>query len=475
MLKVSAIISTYNAANLIRGCLEDLLNQTLYKKGKLEIIIIDSGSLQNEAEIVRKYQDKHSQIKYLRTESRETLYQSWNRGISIAKGEFITNANTDDRHDRKCLEILAQELEEKCGIDLVYGNLFKSLKPNEEFVENDKSMPCESQKFSPGTLLLHNFIGAQPMWRKSLHEKIGLFDEKFEVVGDYEFFLRAASEGCKFSYVNDAEGLMLRHANALSTRDSTSHYEKLSLLKFFRSSEQIKRIYRPYFENSSMWQNASNDLGIRSLCYYPQFSKGYPQFDFSFAKECFSHNSDQISQYNLNSLNKIVQPQSKLETNCFQSLFFYSYSEKLPPEYELKGTDPIYFRLLGDEIIKGVVHQKYKFDLIKFNEFFFGHLDLKVISKANSIFIWGYNERARFLEIYLENLGHKNIRFIDSNPEIHNEFSQTNLKKPIPPERLKDVENSLFILTMSSHHWPIVTTQINNIFSDSIILTFDKT
>ena len=54
---------------------------------------------------------------------------------------------------------------------------------------------CTSQKFFPGSLLLHDYTGAQPVWRKSIHDKIGLFDENYEVVGDYEFVLRAVSRG----------------------------------------------------------------------------------------------------------------------------------------------------------------------------------------------------------------------------------------------------------------------------------------
>lgn len=61
-IKVSAIVSTYNSERFIRGCLEDLVNQTLYKKGELEIIVIDSGSQQNEREIVEEFQKKYKNL-----------------------------------------------------------------------------------------------------------------------------------------------------------------------------------------------------------------------------------------------------------------------------------------------------------------------------------------------------------------------------------------------------------------------------
>ena len=41
---VSAIVSTYNSEKFIAGCLEDLVNQSIYKSGLLEIVIVNSGS-----------------------------------------------------------------------------------------------------------------------------------------------------------------------------------------------------------------------------------------------------------------------------------------------------------------------------------------------------------------------------------------------------------------------------------------------
>ena len=69
---VSAIVSTYNAENYIRGCLEDLLAQTL--ADRMEIIVVDSASEQNEGDIVREFQQRFKRLVYIRTKSRESVY-----------------------------------------------------------------------------------------------------------------------------------------------------------------------------------------------------------------------------------------------------------------------------------------------------------------------------------------------------------------------------------------------------------------
>ena len=133
MTQVSAIVSTYNNSCFLEGCIRNLLNQSINKDGNLEIVVIDSGSTESEGEIVRSFRNNYPEIKYIRTENRESLYQAWNRGIEMASGQYITNANTDDRHHSECIERLVNKLEKQPDCDVAYGNLYKSATPNEIF------------------------------------------------------------------------------------------------------------------------------------------------------------------------------------------------------------------------------------------------------------------------------------------------------------------------------------------------------
>ena len=102
---VSAIVSTYNSERFMQQCLEDLERQTI--ADQLEIIVIDSCSTENEGSIVKEFQSRFHNIVYLRTDQRERLYTAWNRAVAMAKGKYLTNANTDDRHHPSSFEKLA--------------------------------------------------------------------------------------------------------------------------------------------------------------------------------------------------------------------------------------------------------------------------------------------------------------------------------------------------------------------------------
>lgn len=204
---VSAIVSTYNSEKFIRGCIEDLEAQTI--SDRLEIIIIDSGSLQNERTVVEELQSRFSNIKYIRTEERETVYKAWNRAIEAASGKYLTNANTDDRHRSDAYERMAEVLEAKPEISLVYADVATTTEENQTLHTADITGFLKWPDFDPKLLFEGCYVGPQPMWRKSLHNLYGYFDPTFRSAGDYEFWLRLAINSERFYHLPDVLGLYL--------------------------------------------------------------------------------------------------------------------------------------------------------------------------------------------------------------------------------------------------------------------------
>jgi glycosyltransferase involved in cell wall biosynthesis len=245
-VKVTAIVSTYNSSKFIKGCLEDLVNQTLYKKDELEIIIINSGSEENEEEIVNEFIKNHKNIRYYKTE-KESIYKAWNRAIKLAKGKYITNANTDDRHRNDALEKMLSVFENDETVDIVYANSLKTVTPNDLFHSQTPKSEIKWSQFDKDLILFGCFIGPHPMWKMDLHKRFGLFSEELDVVGDYEFWLRISRES-KFHHINEALGLYYynnksaEHRNQSLTNDENTDVQKIYLSKYIQSFEDVNRI-----------------------------------------------------------------------------------------------------------------------------------------------------------------------------------------------------------------------------------------
>ncbi len=210
---ISAIVSTYNDSRFIRGCLEDLLRQTI--GAELEIIVVDSGSREDEGRIVKKLQVDHPNIVYLRTEERETVYGAWNRGIRAARGKYITNANTDDRHSPDAMERMVNILEKFPEVALVYADAIITATPNEVFGHHTRTGVFHWHPWDRQALLEKGcFIGPQPVWRKSIHAEFGYFDDTLVSSGDYEFWLRI-SQLYDFYHLDMPLGLYLERGDSI--------------------------------------------------------------------------------------------------------------------------------------------------------------------------------------------------------------------------------------------------------------------
>jgi glycosyltransferase involved in cell wall biosynthesis len=213
---VSALVSTFNSARFIEGCLADLEAQTI--AGRLEIVVVDSASEEGEGAIVRRWQERFANIRYVRTESRESVYAAWNRAIRMARGAYLTSANTDDRHRVDALERMSRVLELRPEVALVYADVVETETENETFERCTPTRVRRWHEWARDTLLTRGcFVGPQPMWRRSVHAEHGLFDERLVSSGDFEFWLRI-SQSHPFHHIREPLGLYLSRPDSVEHR-----------------------------------------------------------------------------------------------------------------------------------------------------------------------------------------------------------------------------------------------------------------
>ena len=92
-LKLSIIVPVYNVLPYIRKCIDSLLAQTI---GDFEIILIDDGSTDGTADVLREYADKYPEIIQLKRVENGGQGRARNIGIEMAQGEFLGFIDSDD-------------------------------------------------------------------------------------------------------------------------------------------------------------------------------------------------------------------------------------------------------------------------------------------------------------------------------------------------------------------------------------------
>ena len=89
---VSIIIPVYNTKPYLERCIQSVVQQT-YKQ--LEILLIDDGSTDGAAELCDRFAEHHTNIYVVHIENRGVSIAR-NKGLDIARGEFILFIDSDD-------------------------------------------------------------------------------------------------------------------------------------------------------------------------------------------------------------------------------------------------------------------------------------------------------------------------------------------------------------------------------------------
>jgi len=244
--KISIITSVYNGDKYIRPFLEDITNQSIFEE-KCELVLINANSPGNEEEIIKEYQEKYpDNIVYKKLDEDPGIYGTWNLGLELSSGDYLTNANLDDRRSPLFMETLAKQL---CGndeVDLIYADNYLTLAPNETFDNNSSSNEVyPSEEFSIEGMLRGNSPHCMPMWKRTLHDSNGEFDSKYRSAGDWEFWLRCAFNGAQFKKYSQPLGLYYFNPEGVSTNAENDTWKREEEREVFKKYQKL------YIENQN--------------------------------------------------------------------------------------------------------------------------------------------------------------------------------------------------------------------------------
>lgn len=232
--KISIITSVFKGDEFIRPFLEDITRQTIFKE-KCELVLVNPNSPGNEEAVINEFIEKFPKnIVYKRLESDPGIYACWNEAIKLSSGEFVTNANLDDRKSPYFMEELAKNLVIDKYADVVYANNLMTDKPNETWEVNSSNGTYPTEAFSLDAMLRGNPPHCMPMWRKSLHERFGYFEEKYRSASDWEFWLRCAFGGSNFVKVNRSLGLYYFNPRGMSTNPENNSWKRQEEKEIFK-------------------------------------------------------------------------------------------------------------------------------------------------------------------------------------------------------------------------------------------------
>ena len=187
-MKLSIITINYNNREGLLKTIESVILQTF---NDFEWIVIDGGSHDGSRELIEQYADHFS---YWVSEPDRGVYNAMNKGIKVAKGDYLQFLNSGDwLYDETSLE---RCFSHSFTSDIVYGDIC--------FVKQQGGM---KKSCFPSPLTLRYFyrfsLGHNASFIKREVLQQDYYDERFRIVSDWEFFLKKALKGCSFEYIDE--------------------------------------------------------------------------------------------------------------------------------------------------------------------------------------------------------------------------------------------------------------------------------
>lgn len=199
MSVVSVIMPCYNASAYIDKAIKSVLAQTYTD---WELLVVDDGSKDGSPEIAKAYEKKDLRI-HLIEQPNSGACVARNRGLQLAKGEYVKYFDADDILDPNCLEEQVKQIERLLPHQIPFG--YYHTIDNQDRLIDDNPYSEDFLKAAKGDSVQYIFsywqmLTSCPLHRKKMLDAIGGFDPSLSRGQETDLHFRLALAGAQFVY-----------------------------------------------------------------------------------------------------------------------------------------------------------------------------------------------------------------------------------------------------------------------------------
>ncbi|PPS44225.1 glycosyltransferase family 2 protein [Chroococcidiopsis sp. TS-821] len=238
---ISVITPVYNGAKYIENCLKVVIEQNC---SDLEHIIVDGGSTDATVDIIKKYAQEYSHIRWLSEKDRGQS-DAMNKGIHMAKGNIIAILNVDDFYEPNVLNRVSAIFKNLPEPSLLVGNC--------NILDDDDNLKRvnKPKRLKITDLLVGYNINPFPFnpsayfYHKQLHEKVGLYEVDEHYAMDVDFLLKAV-QVANVKYINETWGNYRQIAGTKTVNDINSGQNAIRLRQLMQKYHQQLPVHKQW-------------------------------------------------------------------------------------------------------------------------------------------------------------------------------------------------------------------------------------
>jgi O-antigen biosynthesis protein len=201
-MKITALVSLFNSSRWLRNRIQNLLETDAYRRGELLIFMLNCQSHDVGDDAIAVQYAGVPRVHYEVYHEPCSVYAAWNYMIRRTITPYLTNANTDDVVAPDAYTKLMAACEASGSI-LAYPDWYVTNQENQRWPIN--GWLDQNGYYSPESGQLS--CGHFPVWKRELHNQVGLFDPSFRALGDADLWFRAWRMGIRnFCYHGEPLG-----------------------------------------------------------------------------------------------------------------------------------------------------------------------------------------------------------------------------------------------------------------------------
>jgi len=240
-LFISVIVPVYNGARFLCEAVESILYQ---RYNPLEVIIVDDGSTDDTAKVAASMGED---IRYI-YQSNSGPASARNTGLKMARGEIIGFLDADDLWPDNKLNIQLNRLIEDPALDVVMGRI--------QYIKMPGAPDINIKFRGPENILANVHLGSG-LFKKSVFDRVGMFDESLLHWEDHDWFLRARELDVSITILKEITLYYRVHAQNMSHNENLGKKYMFKALKKSldrrRKQENIRKLSN-WFEFDELWR-----------------------------------------------------------------------------------------------------------------------------------------------------------------------------------------------------------------------------
>lgn len=260
MVKLSVVVCTYNRCQLLKTCLDSLVNQTLPHSG-YEIIVIDNNSTDDTQKFVLEYYSNIKNIRMIK-EEKQGLSHARNRGWREASGMYVAFIDDDAKADKNWAERVILSFQEvKPSPDVVGGKIipfFHGQIPPWFPIDIEVLTRGDQKRFLTAAEGQYGFYGSNMIFKKEILQENKGFSTEYGMQGneirlaeETEFFRRLSKVSPMLWYDPD---ILIEHLISSNSFDFVFTFKRC-----YKNGKALARI-----DNSTIfsWQYCRKVLSL---------------------------------------------------------------------------------------------------------------------------------------------------------------------------------------------------------------------